>query len=129
MASDKVIVHHRHCLQYILITELNNLKLGININENNICCLLYADELVIFAETEHNLHLLLNALDMWCLKWKMKIKESYSKIVHFRRKGTERSICNFKVGTCVLGYESCYKYLGVWFDEHLLFNACEQSLS
>ena len=41
----------------------------------------------------------------------------------------QRSICNFKVGTCVIGYESCYKYLWVWFDEHLLFNTCEQSLS
>ena len=40
----------------------------------------------------------------------------------------EWSICNFKVGTCVLGYESCYKYIGVWFDEHLFFNTSEQSL-
>ena len=37
-----------------LVTELNTLKLGIDINENSICCLLYADDLVIVVETEHN---------------------------------------------------------------------------
>ena len=76
-----------------LVTELNTLKLGIDINKNNICCLLYADDLVIFVETEHNLQFLLNALFMWCSKWKMKINKSKSKIIHYRRKGLGRSVC------------------------------------
>ena len=35
-----------------LVTEINQLKLGITVTDRNITCLLYADDLVAIAENE-----------------------------------------------------------------------------
>ena len=46
---------------------------------------------------------------------------SKSKVIHFRKHGTVLSKIPLKIGNDVLNYVSEYKYLGVYFDEHLDF--------
>ena len=47
-------------------TELNSLDIGIDFKGRNICSLLYADDLVIFADTEVNFQGLLDEICQWC---------------------------------------------------------------
>ena len=49
-----------------LIVELKNMKCGININGENVCSLLYADDIVLLSENEKNLQEILNYVYNWC---------------------------------------------------------------
>ena len=55
-----------------LINELNSLNLEVPIDEENICVLLYAEDIVIFSDTEANLKTLLNTVHKWCSQWRLK---------------------------------------------------------
>ena len=104
-----------------LVNELNSLNIGININGRQICCLLYADDIVIFCNSEENLQKLLDRVHSWCLKWKMQLNYTKSNIVHFRTNRRPRTTFSFKCGNNDLLTLNNYKYLGVLLDEHLNF--------
>ena len=55
----------------------------------SIHVLLYADDMVLISEREDDLQLMLNKMNEWCNKWRIKVNKSKSKIVH-------RSITNNK---------------------------------
>ena len=55
-----------------LINELNSLNLGVPIDEENICVLLYAEDIVIFSDTEASLKTLQNTVHKWCSQWRLK---------------------------------------------------------
>ena len=104
-----------------LIIDLNSMDLGVDINGRRVCCLLYADDIVIFCNTESDLQKLLDRAHRWCYKWKMQINHEKSNIVHFRRKRVNRSSRRFKFGSKKLSVVNSYKYLGFLLDEHLYF--------
>ena len=60
---------------------------GVTISDFKLMLLLYADDLVIFAETPEALQLQIDKLYNYCQKWKLLINTEKSKIVVFR-KGT-----------------------------------------
>lgn len=86
---------------------------------SQISILLYADDVVLIAESEDNLQTMLTALGQWSLKWKLNINQDKSKIVHFRKSNRQRSNYVFKVGNTVIDFAPMYKYLGVYFHENL----------
>ena len=45
-----------------LVNELNSLNLGVPIDDENVCPLLYADDIVLFSDTEAKLQSLLNTV-------------------------------------------------------------------
>ena len=92
-----------------LIYEMNNLNLRIAIGEKRISLLLYADNIVILAESEFDLQLMLNCLLAWCQKWRFSVNDAKSKIIHFR--GMKKAITQFefKIGTKPLKVVSKYK--------------------
>lgn len=51
-----------------LIDEVKALNVGINVDEELICMLLNADDIVLIAESEKDLQLLLDVLKSWCNK-------------------------------------------------------------
>ena len=57
------------------------------INGENICILLYADDIVILSENEQKLQYMLNKVSDWCKNWRMKINPTKTNIVHFRYLG------------------------------------------
>ena len=65
---------------------MNSLSLGVDIDGENVCALLYADDLVLIARSEGNLQNLLHVLHTWTLENKMTVNLSKSKVVHFRPK-------------------------------------------
>ena len=91
--------------------------------------LLFADDIVLLTECEKDLQLLLDKLVQWCNKWKIKINESKSKIMHFRPKQYRLTYFLLKFSGTRIETVSSYKYLEVVFDEHLTFEKCSQVLA
>ena len=56
-----------------LAISLKNLGLGVNVDEERVSVLLYEDDIVILAENEKDLQILLNCLGKWCLENKMNV--------------------------------------------------------
>ena len=107
-----------------LVVHLKEKCPTLKIGETELNMLLYADDMVIMAETEDNLQLLLDQVYSWCKMWRLKVNVSKTKVMHFRnirKKCTEQL---FTYGEMELEKVSQYKYLGVMLDEHLKFNAC-----
>ena len=74
-----------------LVNELNSLNLGVPIDDENVCALLYADDIVLFSDTEANLQSLLNTVQKWCSQWRLKINLNKTNIVHFRKQSQNRT--------------------------------------
>ncbi len=72
--------------------QLNN---GIPFDNDKICILLYADDIVILAEDPAQLQLLLNFTNTWCKNWKMKINNDKMKTVNYRKKSISMSTSLF----------------------------------
>ena len=101
-----------------LAAEINALHCGIKFDNNEVSILLYADDVVLIAESADDLQNMLNTLNNWCNKWRLAVNESKTKIVHFRNKNQSRSNFIFQCGEKVITFEHEYKYLGFWFNEY-----------
>ena len=91
--------------------------------------MLFADDIVIMAETEEQLQKLLNFVNDWCRKWRMKVNKDKTKVMHFRRKAHNRTNSTFYLGGNELEIVDEYKYLGVFLDEYLDYNTCANILA
>lgn len=111
-----------------LATTIKDMNLGVGVGENNIPILLYADDIVLISPNEVNLQKMLDAMSKWCFKWRLKLNESKSNIIHFRPKRTPCTEVNFKYGHCELETVRQYKYLGVVLDEYMTFDKCANVL-
>lgn len=105
-----------------LAVYLKSFDIGINIDNEKVCILLYADDIVLLAKDEYDLQILLNALNDWCCLKDMSINADKSKIVHFRPDSRARCEHIFKCGNEQLSVVDRYTYLGVVLQEHLDFN-------
>ena len=87
----------------------------VTIGNSNIFCLLYADDMVLLAETPQGLQKSLNILYDYCKKWKLEINHSKSKVMIFesRKHGCEHT---FKIGPETLERVYQYKYLGIMLE-------------
>ncbi|CAG2200582.1 unnamed protein product [Mytilus edulis] len=102
-----------------LVTYICSLNAGINIDEENVSILLYADDLVLLAGSESDLQVLLDGLQLWCAENKMTINHNKSNVVHFRPNSTPRTINSFKCGDLDINVVEKYTYLGLVLTEHL----------
>ena len=90
---------------------------------------MYADDLVLLAESEHDLQILLNALNAWCNTWDMSINVTKSQVVHFRRPSVPKTKAIFKCGDRVLDVVESYTYLGMLIDEFLDYERTAKSVA
>jgi len=82
----------------------------------------YADDLGLIAGTGEDLQLMLNELFLLTKKHRCFINESKTKVVIYGRKNNVSNVKDvWYVGDKMIERVSEYKYLGVWFDENLLF--------
>ena len=112
-----------------LAKHLQELGFGIDMNGRKVPILLYADDIVLISKNEKELQAMINFVKEWCDTWLMSINLTKTKIVHFRKKNVNRSEVVFKYGDKDIDYVDCYKYLGIYFDEHLKFQYNDQELS
>ena len=103
-----------------LFNELNTLNKGVQVGDDNITVLAYADDIAIITENKQDIQIILNTLENWCKKWRVTINCGKTKVVHFRKKRIPRSCVQFHIGENIIEYAE-YKYLGVVLDEFLNF--------
>ena len=53
--------------------------------------LLYADDIVLLAETEEDMQSLLFMVECWCKKWRLEVNLTKTNIMHFRPKRKAQS--------------------------------------
>ena len=81
-----------------LAKHIQNLNIGVKVGQDKISIFLFADDMVLVSENEHDLHKLLNAMLEWTNKWRLKVNIAKSKIVHFRKNRSNRTQFEFKYG-------------------------------
>jgi hypothetical protein len=96
-----------------LIADIRATGIGARVGDETIGALLYADDLVIMADSEAHLQQLLDVLGEWCKTWRMSLSDTKSKIVVFRNKTAPEHTTVFKCGNLKLEYAASYKYLGL----------------
>ena len=102
-----------------LVSKIKQKNLGVDIDERQLSILLYADDIALIAPDVDSLQLMLDKLHEWCSKWQLSINSDKTKIVHFRPSNVQ--LCNkqFSCGNVTIEVTDRYKYLGLWFQEHL----------
>ena len=112
-----------------LADDLKSANLGVNVNETIINLLMYADDVVLLTDAADKLQRMLNIVHSWCRKWRLTVNGGKTKIVHFRPTDIPRSDIAFSIGDINIGYCDKYKYLGLWFTEHLDLNVTVRELT
>jgi len=96
---------------------------GIVINGVRIKVLMYADDIVLIADTPRGLQLMINRLSECSERWNLKVNTEKSKILvftkHLRRRPRAE---NWNMGGESLEIVKDYKYLGVWIAYNAKFN-------
>ncbi|XP_053380371.1 uncharacterized protein LOC128548876 [Mercenaria mercenaria] len=102
-----------------LITAIKDLNIGIEIGNEKISILLYADDVALLAESPEDLQNMLDTVNIWCNNNNMLVNCDKSNIVHFRP--NKKAVTNFvfKMRTDSLKVVSKYTYLGVLLSEFL----------
>ena len=110
---------------------IKDLNFGVRYANLNVSILLYADDIVLLAETEEDLQQMLNVLAEWCESWKMKINHEKMQIIHFRAKKSKITEFSFNLGSPDnnIAIVNKYRYLGCHLDEHLDYNITGNELA
>ena len=66
-----------------LANELRSLNCGITLDGTHICCLLYADDIMLVSETETGMRRMHDYVSVWCNKWRLRINYAKSAVIHF----------------------------------------------
>ena len=67
-----------------LATSLQDLNLGVQVGPNErVGVLLYADDIVVLAESEAELQVMLHKLSDWCVTWQMKVNTEKQRLCIF----------------------------------------------
>lgn len=80
---------------------------------------MYADDIVLLANSAADLQAQLDCLHEWCYKWRLELNQGKTKVVHFRKKSAKCTEFDFHCGNTSIDKVKNYKYLGLWFNEHL----------
>ena len=102
---------------------------GIDINMFKVFMLLYADDIVIFANSAEDLQISLDLLAEYCTRWKLKINVAKTKVIVFRKGGMlPRDIAFYYQGKR-LEIVNSFKYLGVFFTAGGSFSEAQNTLA
>ena len=108
---------------------MKSLEVGVNIGNENICVLLYADDLVFLNENENDLQKMLDTLNIWCCNNDLVVNLDKSKIVHFRTQSTPRSNFQFVFDNTIMEIVSQYTYLGLLLTEYLDYSMMAKAVA
>lgn len=112
-----------------LIYDINDLNLGVRVGDKKISLLCYADDIVLVAEKEKDLQVMLDRLDSWCSVWKMSINADKTKVMHCRPRCVPVTKFRFKCGNKDIDTTSSYKYLGLTLDQFLDYKVTAKAVA
>ena len=101
-----------------LVKKVNSFPSGaISINELSINSLLYAEYIVLLANSKEALQTFLDIFDDYCTSWKLHMNTDKPKVVVFNSNG-KQFLNTFKCANCTLETVNSYYYLGVTFKHN-----------
>ena len=112
-----------------IVNDLKQINCGVPVLDTKVDLLMYADDIVLFAENENSLQKMLDCVTTWTEKWRISLNESKTQVVHFRTKSREKTKVQFKCCNSDIDTVEGYKYLGIWFDEFLDFHVSTSNLA
>ncbi len=74
-----------------LVDEIKQSVKGVNIGDEWIVVLLYADDICILTENEADLQKAPNIVHNWYTRWNMTVNTDKTQIVHFRTQSKEQT--------------------------------------
>lgn len=81
--------------------------------------LLYADDTVILAESQHDLQAALNSMYLYCKCWKLEVNASKTKVVIFKKRSCRLfGDAVFNLNGDNISIEDDFTYLGVIFTSN-----------
>jgi hypothetical protein len=88
-----------------LIDDINALNIGIDIDNDKLAMVLYADDVVLLSENEKDLQKMLDVLNIWCKNNALYVNVNKFKIMHFRDPSVPRTCFNFTVNGNSAGFQ------------------------
>ena len=99
----------------------------IHLNNLNLSCLMFADDLVIFSQSHSGLQNCLDKLGLYCEKWFLTVNLSKTKIMIFNHSGRILRRFSFTFMNNPISIAESYCYLGILFTPSGSFTkACER---
>ena len=131
-------VRQGECLSPILFSMyLNDIKReyilkgteGVDIGMLKLFLLLYADDIILFANDQENLQLSLNILENYCKRWKSKVNTQKTKVMVFRKGGRLWDNIPFYYDRAELEIVNKFVYLGATFTTGGSFHETQNCLA
>lgn len=97
------------------------LPFGVNVAGVNVKVLLYADDIVVLADSPEDLQAMIDRLHVYCTTWSLSVNLSKSKVIVFRTGSRLSHSLAFKYGYDNIEILNSYKYLGVDITYNLSF--------
>ena len=118
------------CLSHLLFNlfindlalKIKSLGKGVDIDNERLCLLLYADDIVLIADNAEDLQALINTLYEWCYINCMSVNPKKSNVVHFRPYSEQRCDFKFKCGANEIATVDRYSYLGITLTEFVYYD-------
>ena len=101
---------------------------GITIGHIRLLLLLYADDVVIFANSPQELQTEMHKLFLYCEKWKLKLNTTKSKVVIFKRRAPNVAH-RWVFGGAEISTTDAISYLGVMFSSSGSFTQAQCKLA
>jgi len=102
---------------------------GIDIGMLKLFLLLYADDIVIMAESEEELNKGLCLLKEYCDRWKLCVNSNKTKVMIFKKGGQLRRNMNFAYKGEVIKIVKSFTYLGIVFTTGGSFTSTFETLA
>ena len=101
-----------------LAQEIVERNYGVPIDDQKLGILLYADDIVLIAPNKEESQDMLDILNTWCKKWRMRVNVGKSQVVHVRNH--QRPVCSepLMIDDQEMAHIQNYKYLGCWINEY-----------
>jgi hypothetical protein len=96
-----------------LLHELHARGVGIPVQDSVVSSFMFADDLVVVAESQQNLQLLITAVGLWLNKWRLRANVGKSAVMMFGALSDAPPQHAFDLGGVALPIVSQYRYLGV----------------
>uniref|UniRef100_A0A671W6R3 ribonuclease H n=1 Tax=Sparus aurata TaxID=8175 RepID=A0A671W6R3_SPAAU len=96
---------------------------GVSLHNEEVKCLLFADDLVLLSPTAQGLQQSLDLLEHYCQTWALTVNPKKTKIMIFQKRSKTQDIQpKFKIGTQQVEYCTNYTYLGIKLNSTGHFN-------
>ena len=107
---------------------LRGANAGVTISDVKFLLLLYADDVVIFAESAEKLQEQINKLYMYCMEWRLRLNTEKSQILVFRR-GSTTVRDDWYYGASRIKVTNKISYLGLVFSSNGFFKNSQATLA